>query len=303
MSDDRKQVTCGDEQQDIPDTAERFDGIPCVLGRQGFSSGRFYSEVQVKDKIEWTLGVAKESCKREVYMALGSIFGYWTIRLREGKYEALTDHQVPLHLSQKPQKVGVFVDYEVGKVSFYNVEARCHIYSFTDCSFTERLHPFFSPGSPVDFHVNIAPLVICPVEGVVPESPSLVSQSRPEPSQGVQAGSSTTLQLTSLNLKHMNLIQLTSLNLKHMNLIQLTSLNLKHMNLIQLTSLNLKQLKQIQVTGHYWIKVTSLNLKHMNLIQVTSHYWIKVTSLNQVRRQSSQCLYWGSQLLIKCDVC
>ncbi|KAL7880825.1 hypothetical protein SRHO_G00030790 [Serrasalmus rhombeus] len=47
---------------------------------------------------------------------------------------------------QAPQKVGVFVDYEEGLVSFYDVESRSHIYSFTGQSFTEKLYPLFSPG-------------------------------------------------------------------------------------------------------------------------------------------------------------
>ncbi|KAG7221439.1 hypothetical protein INR49_017208 [Caranx melampygus] len=42
---------------------------------------------------------------------------------------------VSLSLKQKPQKVGVFVDYEEGLVSFYDVTAQSHIYSFTGCSF------------------------------------------------------------------------------------------------------------------------------------------------------------------------
>ncbi|TNN28813.1 E3 ubiquitin/ISG15 ligase TRIM25 [Liparis tanakae] len=44
-----------------------------------------------------------------------------------------------------PQKVGVFVDYEEGLVSFYDVKAAALIYSFTGCSFKEKLLPYFCP--------------------------------------------------------------------------------------------------------------------------------------------------------------
>ena len=166
LSADGKQVRYGDEQT-LSETPKRYDTHLDVLGTQGFSSGKFYYEVQV-NKTGWHLGVAKESCKRKGEFYLRPRHGYWTITLREGgKYLALTDIHVHLHLSQKPQKVGVFVDYEEGTVSFYNVEARSHIFSFTDCCFKEKLHPLFSPNK------EFSPLVICPVDNIKPESPHL----------------------------------------------------------------------------------------------------------------------------------
>lgn len=89
--------------------------------------------------------------------------GYWTVRLRGGdEYRALESPSVLLHLKEKPHTVGVFVDYEEGTVSFFNVEAHSHIYSFTGCSFTGRLFPFLSP-SVGDDGRNTAPLVITAV--------------------------------------------------------------------------------------------------------------------------------------------
>ncbi|KAI3371343.1 hypothetical protein L3Q82_023554 [Scortum barcoo] len=48
-------------------------------------------------------------------------------------------------LFEQPEKVGVFVDYEEGLVSFYDVDAAALIYSFTGCCFTEKLYPYFCP--------------------------------------------------------------------------------------------------------------------------------------------------------------
>ncbi|XP_070711763.1 E3 ubiquitin-protein ligase TRIM39-like [Pempheris klunzingeri] len=163
LSDDGKQVNHGDVRKKLPDNPERFSKYIIVLGEQSFSSGRFYFEVQVKGKTEWDLGVARESISRKEEITLGPEDGYWTVCLRNGnEYEALDDPSVLLSLRSQPQKVGVFVDYEDGLVSFYDVDAAALIYSFTSCSFTEKLFPYFSP-SLNDGGKNSAPLIISPV--------------------------------------------------------------------------------------------------------------------------------------------
>uniref|UniRef100_A0A3Q3IYR9 Uncharacterized protein n=1 Tax=Monopterus albus TaxID=43700 RepID=A0A3Q3IYR9_MONAL len=43
--------------ENLPDKPERFSKCVSVLGKQSFSSGRFYFEVQVKGKTGWDLGV------------------------------------------------------------------------------------------------------------------------------------------------------------------------------------------------------------------------------------------------------
>ncbi|XP_033985540.1 E3 ubiquitin-protein ligase TRIM21-like [Trematomus bernacchii] len=163
LSDGGKQVSDGDVKRNLPDNPERFSDRPCVLGKQSFSSGRFYFEVQVKGKTEWTLGVARESINRKGDITLGPQWGNWTIWLRNGnEYRALDGPSVLLSLKSQPQKVGVFVDYEEGLVSFYDVDAAALIYSFTGCSFTEKLYPLFGPGLN-DGGKNSTPLIISPV--------------------------------------------------------------------------------------------------------------------------------------------
>ncbi|MBN3315362.1 A33 protein, partial [Atractosteus spatula] len=162
LSEDGKQVRDGDTRQDLPDNPERFDTAVCVLGKDGITSGRHYWEVEVGEKTEWDLGVARESINRKENKPLSPEDGYWAVWLRKGnEYWALDDPSVLLPLSQKPQKVGVYVDYEGGQVSFYNVDNRSHIYTFT-ASFTEKLFPYFSPCLH-EGGTNSAPLIICPV--------------------------------------------------------------------------------------------------------------------------------------------
>ncbi|XP_057211542.1 E3 ubiquitin-protein ligase TRIM39-like [Triplophysa rosa] len=161
LSDDEKQVRHGGIRHKLPDNPKRFDGYPIVLGKEGFSSGRFYYEVQVKGKTQWILGVVRESINRKEFITLTPVKGFWAvIMIIENYYLALGDPPVSLSLSVKPLKVGVFVDYEEGLVSFYDVDNRSHIYSFTDQSFTEKLYPYFCPGLN-DKGKN--PLIITPV--------------------------------------------------------------------------------------------------------------------------------------------
>uniref|UniRef100_A0A667X9K4 Bloodthirsty-related gene family, member 25 n=1 Tax=Myripristis murdjan TaxID=586833 RepID=A0A667X9K4_9TELE len=163
LSDNRKQVHHGDVALNLPDNPERFYPGISVLGKEGFSFGRFYYEVQVKGKTEWDIGVGRESVNRKGGNMLNPEGGYWTLGLRNGKdYWALTSPPIPLPLVEKPQKVGVYVDLEWGQVSFYNVETGSHIYSFTGYSFSERLFPYFNPRRNHG-GVNSAPLIITPV--------------------------------------------------------------------------------------------------------------------------------------------
>ncbi|XP_062295297.1 E3 ubiquitin-protein ligase TRIM21-like [Scomber scombrus] len=170
LSNNWKQVNHGDYykgKKRLPAKSERFSTSISVLGKQSFSSGRFYFEVQVKGKTDWSLGVGRESINRKGQITLRPQDGYWTIWLRNrNEYSARSNHPVYLSLKTPPQKVGVFVDYEEGLVSFYDVDAAALIYSFTGCSFTEKLYPYFSPG-PNDGGKNSAPLIICSVNQTV----------------------------------------------------------------------------------------------------------------------------------------
>ncbi|XP_018981130.1 E3 ubiquitin-protein ligase TRIM39-like isoform X1 [Cyprinus carpio] len=160
LSNDGKQVIHGDIKQKLPNNQERFDHCTCVLGKDGFSSGRFYFEVQVNKKAKWDLGVARESINRKGNVTVSPQDGFWVLGLwNENEYWVFTDSYVLLSLRVKPQKVGVFVDYEEGLVSFYDVESRSHIYSFTGQSFTEKLYPLFSPCRN-EKGTNSAPLII-----------------------------------------------------------------------------------------------------------------------------------------------
>ncbi|XP_071333961.1 E3 ubiquitin-protein ligase TRIM39-like [Trachinotus anak] len=166
LSKDGRQVWDGDVEQNLVDIPERFDTAPCVLATQGFTTGRHYWEVDVGDKTAWDLGVAQQSVSRKGLVTLCPEDGYWTVCLRKGsEYRACAGQAQLLCLSQRPQVVGVFLDYEDGTVAFYDAEAQSHIYTFTQFQFTEAMFPFFNPEMS-DGGNNRSPLTIRPVSGV-----------------------------------------------------------------------------------------------------------------------------------------
>ncbi|XP_033982689.1 probable E3 ubiquitin-protein ligase TRIML1 [Trematomus bernacchii] len=163
LSDDGKQVRHVDVMKNLPDNPKRFDHCVNVLAKQSFFSGIFYYEVQVQGKTGWDLGVVRESINRKGQIPATPQNGYWAIWLRnENQYIACAGPRVRLSLKSQPEKVGVFVDYEEGLVSFYDVDAAALIYSFTGCCFKEKLYPYFCPCNN-DGGKNSAPLIVSPV--------------------------------------------------------------------------------------------------------------------------------------------
>ncbi|XP_029767880.1 E3 ubiquitin-protein ligase TRIM39-like, partial [Terrapene carolina triunguis] len=161
LSEDRKRVRDGDEEQALPDNPERFDTYPEVLGAEGFTGGRHYWEVEVGDKPDWILGVCRDSVSRKEDNDISPEDGYWVVGLWDGGNKALTFPRTPLPVRIRPSRVGIFLDYEAGEVAFYNVTDRSHLFTFTD-TFSGTLRPYFRPCLNAG-GTNAAPLIICPV--------------------------------------------------------------------------------------------------------------------------------------------
>ncbi|KAK2817615.1 hypothetical protein Q5P01_025806 [Channa striata] len=135
LSNNEKLVHRAGVRQHLPDHTSL-----CVTS---FSSGRLYYEVQVTGKTAWTLGVVRESINSKENR-LSPDDGYWTICLRNGnEYKTFAGDDVFLNVKVRPENVGVFVDYDEGLVSFYDVDAAAVMYRFTDCCFSEKLLPYF----------------------------------------------------------------------------------------------------------------------------------------------------------------
>lgn len=161
VSEDGKSVQYRGARQELPDNMERFDTYILVLGSKQFISGKHYWEVDVGASTEWDLGVCRESVSRKGQaIMLSPKNGFWRLWLRKGdQYKVLISCPTALPMSMKPTRVGIFLDYSEGEVSFYNVTERSHIYTYIG-AFYVPLRPFFSP-SRHHKGENADPLSIC----------------------------------------------------------------------------------------------------------------------------------------------
>ncbi|XP_038671630.1 zinc-binding protein A33-like [Scyliorhinus canicula] len=146
VSEDLKSLSCTRTQRSLPDTRKRFTQCLCVLGSEGFTSGRHYWEVEVMKNRRWYLGVAAETVERKVWVSLSPETGFWTIGRGEDQIYINSSPRSRLPVGQIPGKVGVYLSYESGTVSFYNVDTKSHLHTFTGNKFTEKLYPFFWTG-------------------------------------------------------------------------------------------------------------------------------------------------------------
>ncbi|XP_070100400.1 butyrophilin subfamily 3 member A3 isoform X4 [Equus caballus] len=144
VSGDKRSLWWTDRKLFGPNNFRRFLGHHCVLGFNSFRSGRHFWEVEVGDWGEWCVGICTKNVERVFMVNMSPKNGFWTISLSNGEdYQALTDPRTDLTISNPPQRVGVFLDYETGEVSFYNAMDGSHIYTFPHTSFSKPVYPIF----------------------------------------------------------------------------------------------------------------------------------------------------------------
>ncbi|KAJ8254806.1 hypothetical protein GJAV_G00197540 [Gymnothorax javanicus] len=146
LSDDCKKVQEAMAEMDVTPSAQRFDVWPCVLGWQGYHTGRHYWEVDLANNGYWRVGLTSASSKRNGSFPFTPSQGYWTLWRSTRKFYACTKPEtlLPTERVPVPRKLGVYLDYEEGQISFYNVETKSHIYTFSD-TFKGKLYPLFAP--------------------------------------------------------------------------------------------------------------------------------------------------------------
>ncbi|KAM5124947.1 E3 ubiquitin/ISG15 ligase TRIM25-like [Mantella aurantiaca] len=142
ISDDRKTVSWSQIKQNRPETPERFQDWTQVLSSRSFFSGRHYWEVDVGGSDMWTVGMCYPSIDRRGWQ---SRIGYnkksWGLFRDNNQYEMRHDrNEIPLPANISSNRVRIDLDYEAGRISFYDLcDPIRHFHTFTT-TFTEPVH-------------------------------------------------------------------------------------------------------------------------------------------------------------------
>ncbi|KAK3530711.1 hypothetical protein QTP86_032249 [Hemibagrus guttatus] len=140
ISDDRQSVRGVRYSIVRPEDPRRYDTTIAALVGTGFTGGRPYWEVQVKDRSCFTVGVAAESAPRKGEIYFRPSNRYWVIQKKNSQIYVLTEQ--PFQLTDQLNIIGVLIDFFMGEVALYNSETRTVLGIFRENHFTEKLYPF-----------------------------------------------------------------------------------------------------------------------------------------------------------------
>ncbi|XP_061433784.1 uncharacterized protein LOC133359393 isoform X2 [Lethenteron reissneri] len=136
ISADLSTVTWNREEQPYSDHAERFEWWEIVLCFETFSSGDHYWEVDVRASENCSIGVAHGSIARNCQEKSGRLgwnefswaFIQWDFNFKAAHHKQRKTITGVQHL----QRVGVRLDFNAGKLSFYNASTMELLHSFDD---------------------------------------------------------------------------------------------------------------------------------------------------------------------------
>ncbi|XP_063791418.1 E3 ubiquitin/ISG15 ligase TRIM25-like [Pseudophryne corroboree] len=145
VSRDKKSASSSNVELNYPQNRMRFTDYRVVLSSTRFGSGQHCWEVGVSASKYWGVGVAYSSIERE---GKQSRIGYnrksWCLRMSDDGYTVMHNSVCTnLQLVTPVQTVRIYLDYEAGRLSFYQLcDAIRHLYTFS-ATFSEPLHAAF----------------------------------------------------------------------------------------------------------------------------------------------------------------
>jgi tripartite motif-containing protein 2 len=162
LSKNLSSVRIANTQQNVPGNPNRSDFSATVLGVESFTSGKHYWEIKVEKATKWQLGIYNSADRKSNQMEAS---GNKLLLMRSMMGTDYTFWVFPplkkVCVRKQMHKVGVFLDYEYGLISFYNVTDKSVIYNFSNLTFQGAVRPIFSLCIP-NGDLNSDSLAICP---------------------------------------------------------------------------------------------------------------------------------------------
>ncbi|XP_005986312.1 SPRY domain-containing protein 4 [Latimeria chalumnae] len=125
----------------VPQNPERFQDWAVVLGDSPVTRGRHYWEITVKRSQEFRIGVADTYMSREE--CIGANDCSWVYAYLHKKWYAMVANKTtPLNMG-RPDKVGLFLDYEGGKLSLVQLKPLSLVHTIT-AEFKNPVVPAFA---------------------------------------------------------------------------------------------------------------------------------------------------------------
>ncbi|XP_051959089.1 tripartite motif-containing protein 14-like [Xyrauchen texanus] len=179
MTSEGRTMCLSEQDHSFPNDPLRFDQLYCALGSVSIKAGQHYWEVDVHCCPAWAVGVAYGSLQRrgrDKESKLGRNRCSWSLEFKDGHLMAWhNDRHVALPVTATraaPDRVGVFVNYQKGRVIFYDAKTMRMLQEFSAMQtavfdrahhFTEPLYPAFCFYSPRErktahYHMEICDL-------------------------------------------------------------------------------------------------------------------------------------------------
>ncbi|XP_006926769.1 tripartite motif-containing protein 64C [Pteropus alecto] len=149
LPEDVRKMIFGDDHHDTSGEPPRVQSF-AAWGAQTFTSGRHYWEMDVPHSSNWILGVCKDSLISDTDITIDFEEASLLFSLKMNNHYFLSTNPPPLiqYVKRPLGKIGVFLDYDNGTVSFYDAEKGSLISSIVSSSFHSPLKPFLCLGSP-----------------------------------------------------------------------------------------------------------------------------------------------------------
>ncbi|OCT93533.1 E3 ubiquitin-protein ligase TRIM7 [Xenopus laevis] len=148
VSEDMKSASYSLTELHYPQSPERFQCLSQILSTRCFLSGRHYWEVEIGEWGSWRVGVAYPSIERgEALSCIGDNNKSWSLCKLINNYTVTHNNKI-IDLPHVPfcRRIRISLDYEAGRLSFYELsEPIRHLHTFT-ATFTEPLHAAFGVG-------------------------------------------------------------------------------------------------------------------------------------------------------------